>query len=107
MADAFIHHSRYESFGLGIVEAMCAGLPVIACRVGAVPEIVTHGENGLLIPPSNPEAMVAAVRQLADNVPLRLQLGTAAQEDSRHFSWEVIVRRYEQLYNLEFPRQEQ
>jgi glycosyltransferase involved in cell wall biosynthesis len=99
MADAFIHHSWYESFGLSITEAMCAGLPVIACQVGAVPEIVTHGEHGLLIPPSNPEAMAAAVRQLADNVPLRLELGTAAQERSRHFSWEAIVQEYERLYN--------
>jgi len=98
LADVFVHHSRYEAFGLGILEAMRAGLPVIACDVGGVPEIITDGVNGLLIPPSDPVAMAAAVTRLAESPELRGRLSAAARDRAAEFSWDRLVSRYEGLY---------
>ncbi len=104
LADVFIHHSRYESFGLGVLEAMQAGLPVIACQVGAVPEVATDGVEGLLIPPSDPAAMAAAVTKLADSPPLRARLAAAARERAAQFVHDRLVDRYERLYRKEGGR---
>ncbi len=101
LADVFVHHSRYESFGLGVLEAMQAGLPVIACNVGAVPEVVTDGAEGLLIPPSDPEAMAAAAVRLADSPELRARLAAAARERATQFAWDHLASRYEKLYRGE------
>jgi glycosyltransferase involved in cell wall biosynthesis len=98
LADAFIHHSRYESFGLGVLEAMQARLPVIACNVGAIPEIITDGVEGLLIPPSDPIAMAAAAARLADSSQLRARMSAAAYKRSREFAWGRLVDQYEQIY---------
>jgi glycosyltransferase involved in cell wall biosynthesis len=99
LADIFLHHSHYESFGLGILEAMEAGLPVIASNVGAVPEIITDGVDGLLVPPSDPPAMAAAVTRLATSPGLRNRLATAARERAREFGWERLVGQYEARYH--------
>lgn len=104
LADVFLHHSHYESFGLGIVEAMQAGLPVIACAVGAVPEIVTDGVEGLLIPPADPAAMAEAAARLADSPAERARMAAAARERVRQFHWDRIVEQYERLYGGEADR---
>jgi len=65
-AEVLIVPSRWEGFGLIAVEGMRAGLPVIATRVGGLPEIVENGVTGLLVEPGNPDAIVQAVRTLRD-----------------------------------------
>jgi glycosyltransferase involved in cell wall biosynthesis len=66
-ADVFVHSSRWEGFGIVLLEAMLAGLPVVATRTSAVPEIVVDGETGILVEPRDAEALAAAiVRVLAD-----------------------------------------
>ncbi len=106
LADVFLHHSRYESFGLGVLEAMRAGLPIIACGVGAVPEIITDGVEGLLVPPSRPAAMAAAMTQLAESLELRTRMAAAAGKRAREFRWDRLVDRYEQMYRAKGFAQE-
>ena len=66
-ADLLVHPVRWEGFGLALLEAMLASLPVVATKVSSIPEIVVEGETGLLIPPDDPGALAAAVnRVLAD-----------------------------------------
>ena len=66
-ADLLVHPVRWEGFGLALLEAMLASLPVVATRVSSIPEIVLDGETGLLVPPDDPAALAAAVnRVLAD-----------------------------------------
>ena len=77
-ADLFVMPSRSEAFGVVFQEAAAAGLPVVATQINAVPEIVADGETGLLVPPSDPEALVAAMRTLIDSVGLRHAMGRAA-----------------------------
>ena len=66
-ADLLVHPVRWEGFGLALLEAMLASLPVVATKVSSIPEIVVDGETGLLVPPDNPEALAAAINEvLAD-----------------------------------------
>ena len=80
-ADIFAFPSYYgpEAFPLAILEAMAAGLPVVATSVGAIPEIVDHESTGLLVPQRNVESLTTALRRLTCDSHLRLRLGEAAR----------------------------
>ena len=62
-ATLLVHPARWEGFGLGVLEAMLAGLPVVATNVSALPELVVDGETGLLVPPDDVAALVRAAEQ--------------------------------------------
>lgn len=91
--------SRVEGFGLVALEAAVAGRPVIATRVGGLPEVVGDGETGVLVAPDDPRGFVRAVADLLDD-PLRLRrLGAAARERAmRCFDWQRHVDAYDELY---------
>ena len=65
---------------MSILEAMAAGLPVVASAVGGIPEIVRDGETGLLVPPGDADALAAALGRLLDDDGLRRRLGAAGRE---------------------------
>ena len=81
-ADVFAHSSAWEGFGLVLLEAMLAGLPVVATAVSAVPEIVT-GTTGILVPPGADEAFAEALDRLVSDVGLRERLGAAGRARAR------------------------
>jgi glycosyltransferase involved in cell wall biosynthesis len=88
-----------ESFPLTIVEAMLAGLPVIATTVGSVAEAVLPGETGLLVPPDDCEALAAALRRLLGDPTLRESMGRRGREHARaRFTLQHMVEGYERLY---------
>jgi glycosyltransferase involved in cell wall biosynthesis len=85
--DLFVHASvTTEPFGQVIVEAMHAGVPVIASAGGGPSEIVTNGVDGLLYPPGDIDALVEALRRLRDDAPLRRQLAGNARHRAEQFS---------------------
>ncbi|MFQ4142244.1 glycosyltransferase family 4 protein [Chlorogloeopsis sp. ULAP02] len=97
--DIFAMPSRSEGFPLAIVEAMLAGLPVVATRVGSVAEAVTDGETGFLVNKDDVNGLATALRRLQDDPQLRLRLGRRAQEVAkRNFIVEQMVKRYENLW---------
>ncbi len=63
-ADVFVHSSRWEGFGIVLLEAMLARLPIVATRASAVPEVVADGETGLLVEPGDVDAFAAALGAL-------------------------------------------
>jgi glycosyltransferase involved in cell wall biosynthesis len=80
LTDLFLFPSRWpEAFGLTLVEAMAAGKPVIATRVGAVPEIVAHGESGWLVSPDDPSAMAEGVKHLLTDRALAQRIARQGQ----------------------------
>jgi glycosyltransferase involved in cell wall biosynthesis len=79
-ADVFVLASRSEGLPLSILEAMAAGLPVVASRVGGVPEAVVEGKTGFLVPAGDAAALAEALRRLVADPELRLRLGQAARE---------------------------
>ncbi len=87
-------------------EALCLGKPVIASRVGGLPEVVEHEKNGLLVPPNDPDALAEAMIRLAENTALRKQLGIAAAEEGRkRFSLDARMKEtlgvYKKVLNKE------
>lgn len=98
-ADVFVAPSLYESFGLIFPEAMRWGTPVVGTRVGGIPEIVTDGETGLLIDPSQPKQLAAAIVRLLGNEELRLRLGAAGRKHvEANFTVERMARATSELY---------
>ncbi|HEY7728762.1 MAG TPA: glycosyltransferase [Candidatus Eisenbacteria bacterium] len=85
-ADLFCLSSKLEGMGTAILEAMAAGLPVVGVRVGGIPEIVVHGETGLLVPAREPGALAAALAELAGDPSRRRAMGERALRRVREFS---------------------
>ena len=96
--DIFVFPTFNEAFGLCVLEAMDAGLPVVATNDAAVPEIISEGKDGLLIPPGDEQAVVAAVTRLLSDRALTARLAAGAQVRAREFSLEKMAGRYEALY---------
>jgi L-malate glycosyltransferase len=84
--DLLIVNSTAEPFGLVIVEAMACGTPVLAASVDGIPEIITHGQNGWLVPPRDESALAAAIVHLSRESDLGRQLAEQGRQDVRKFS---------------------
>ncbi|HJS22792.1 MAG TPA: glycosyltransferase family 4 protein [Pyrinomonadaceae bacterium] len=76
--DVFIFPSLYEGLGIALIEAMAAGCACVATSAGPIPEVVRNGENGILVPPADPEAIAAAVCRVLADESLRARLGDSA-----------------------------
>jgi glycosyltransferase involved in cell wall biosynthesis len=96
-ADAALLSSAWENFPHTLVEALAVGTPAIATAVGGVREIVTDGENGLLVPPGDPAALAGAIRRFLDDPDLRARLTEAAATSAQRFSAERIYGRLEEI----------
>ncbi len=95
--DAVVLPSKWENFPHVLVEALAVGTPVIATAAGGVTEIVRDGENGLLVPPEDPEALAAAIRRYFGDADLRERLRAAGPPSVERFSPERIYGRLEEL----------
>jgi glycosyltransferase involved in cell wall biosynthesis len=78
-AEIFVLSTRSEGLPLSVLEAMAAGLPVVASNVGGVPELVVDGETGLLVPPGDPRSLAAAIERLLQDPSLSRRLGEAGR----------------------------
>ena len=98
-AALFVCPSVYEPFGLVNVEAMACEAPVVASAVGGIPEIVVHGETGLLVPPASGPALAAAANELLAHPGRARRFGQAGRARAvERFSWTAVARRTVDLY---------
>lgn len=98
-ADIFVLPSLFDSFPIALLEAMAAGLPVIATRVGGVPDVVRGGETALLVDPGDAMGLARTLDTLARDEGLRRELGNRGRERSALFAWESIIPRIKRVYD--------
>jgi glycosyltransferase involved in cell wall biosynthesis len=101
--DIFLYPSRHEGLGSILLDAMAFGLPVVATRVGGVPEIVQHGVNGLLCEVDDIAGLTAALLTLRADPDLRRRMARANRERAMSFSPRVMTERYMQIYRELLP----
>ena len=97
-ADIFTLPSIYEGNPMTIIEAMGTGLPIVASRVGGIPDMISDGESGLLVEPE-PQSICAGLTRLVGDAALRQRLGLAARKQSQTFSAEHMARDYISCYS--------
>ncbi|HSJ07285.1 MAG TPA: glycosyltransferase family 4 protein, partial [Longimicrobiales bacterium] len=96
----FVLASRAEGLPLVVAEAMACGKPVVATRIDGIPDIVSDGETGLLVPPDDPPALADALMAVTGDADLRARMGAAglARYDEG-FTWQSVARRYIELFD--------
>lgn len=101
--DLFVLSSRYEGLPLSLLEALSAGLPVVVTNVGGIAEVVTHGVEGYVVPPGEPDALALGISRLLADSRERCRMGRAAVERASNFSIKKSVRRLEEIYAMLSP----
>ncbi len=96
--DVLVLPSRYEELGSVLLEAIRAGVPIVASDTGGIPEVVRDGENGLLCPPGDAAAFAAALDALLADASLRRRMGAAGRARSHGFSWDALAPRVLAVY---------
>jgi len=97
--DVFALSSLYEGLPLAMLEAMAAGVPCVATRVGGTPELLAEGEAGLLVSPGDADELAAGLDKLLCNQTLASDLGSTAAEATGRYSIRKAVRRIEAVYD--------
>lgn len=93
-----------ESFGIVLIEAMAAGVPVIASDIPGYRDVIENRKTGLLVPPGNPHALAKAIVELLEAPKLRLNLVQTAFKESRKYSWRIIGEKYESIFHKTLNR---
>jgi phosphatidyl-myo-inositol alpha-mannosyltransferase len=87
-----------ESFGMVLLEAMAAGLPVVASDIEGFRNVLTHGQEGLLVPPNQPEVLARTLEELLDNPDDREEFGRRGRLTAARYRWSEIARQVAGLY---------
>lgn len=97
--DLFVLASVEEGLGTALLDAQVCGLPVLATTAGGIPEAVSAGCTGLLVPPADPAALAAGLACLMNDPDHRTRLGVAGRQHAATFDHRIMVRRYARLYH--------
>lgn len=97
--DIFVFPSRHEGLGSTLLDAMQAGLPIVATAVDGIPELIEHEVNGLLVAPNDPAALAAALRRLVDEPALAHRLGVTGRQCAGRYTAGAMADRYLALYD--------
>ena len=99
-ADVLVLPSEYEAFGIVLLEAAAAKTPVVATKVGGIPEAMSEGKNGLLVDYNNPKSLSEAIFTILENDNLASEMSTFGREFVKDFTWANIVALVEKEYDL-------
>jgi glycosyltransferase involved in cell wall biosynthesis len=98
-ADVYVHPARAENFPTSVIESFACGTPVVATKVGGIPEQIEEGGNGFLVEVDDAEGMAARIREVLENEELRIKIGQRAAETARRkFGLERMVEGYLSWY---------
>jgi glycosyltransferase involved in cell wall biosynthesis len=97
-AEILVLPSEYEAFGIVLLEAAAAQTPVVATRVGGIPEAMSEDKNGLIVNYNDPKALSGAIFTILEDDSLKMQMGKFGREFSKDFSWTSIVNQLESEY---------
>lgn len=97
--DLLVHPALMEGLGIALLQASAAGVPIVACRAGGIPEAVRDGVNGLLVPPADADALAGAISRLLTESGLAERLGKAGRElVDREFSADTMTETNVSIY---------
>ena len=97
--DLYVQPSLSESFGLAIVQAMSVGLPVVATETGGIPEVVTTGKTGILVPSKDSKALSSAILEIIRDPKMAQKMGETGRKDARlKFNLDDMITELEQIY---------
>src|SRR5262245_56483075 len=97
-ADIYINTNHVDNMPVTVVEACAMGLPVVATAVGGVPDLLTDGETGLLVPDNDDQAMTAAIQRLLNDPALAMRLSTNGRLLAERSSWEQVRPLWERIF---------
>lgn len=100
----FVLPSRSEAFGISILEAMRAGVPIIATKVGGIPEIITNNRDGILIEPGQPKLLASGIMKLINNKKLQAKLSKEGLETIKRFSIDKMIQETSRVYKGLFKK---
>jgi glycosyltransferase involved in cell wall biosynthesis len=96
--DIFVLPSLNEGMGRVLVEAMALGKPIVASNAGGIPDLITHGKTGYLVPPKNSKELAKYIQILLENKEKRVKMGLAGKKMALNFSKEIMVSKTVELY---------
>ncbi len=97
--DIFVLPSLNEGMGRVLVEAMALGKPIVASNIGGIPDLISHGKNGFLVPPQKPDKLAQYIQLLLEDENKRTKMGQEGKKLAQNFSTEKMVKKIESLYN--------
>ena len=97
-ADVFVLPSYCEALPVGLLEAMAAGVPIVASRVGGIPDVIEHQVSGLLIEPGEPRALAQAIIAVLTDDALRIRLREVAHRHVKRYGIDAVLAELESLY---------
>jgi glycosyltransferase involved in cell wall biosynthesis len=98
--DLLVLPSLYEDLSSALIEAMAAGLPVVATRVGGTADLVHDGVNGLLVAPRDPAALAAAISKVLTDPTAAARLSAVARHTAAAYAWPHLARTVLDVYRL-------
>ena len=96
--DIFVLPSLNEGMGRVLVEAMASGKPIVASKVGGIPDLVKDGHNGFLVGPGDVNGLSLAIKKLIKDEQLRLEMGAKGRAISRNYGVEEMIKKIDDLY---------
>ena len=97
-SDMYVHSAYYEPFGLVLLEAMAAGLPVVSLNAGGNADITVHGENGYIFPEVNPQEFATCIQSLSEDADLYKRIASKGQELAREYDISGYTKNLIRLY---------
>jgi glycosyltransferase involved in cell wall biosynthesis len=96
--DIFLNTTRFESFGVSVMEAALMGLPIVTTGVGELPLLWQNENTALLVPPREPEGMARAIRRILGDPELAARLSRNARQKAASFDWSAVLPQWEDLF---------